>query len=101
METSGDGTTSENERDDPDVRDSSQENPETIAELLQFGSKFYRYHVRNTMLIYQQNPHATYVQSYKAWKEMGYSPKEGVRRMKVFVPVKTTWLELEAGDGCN
>lgn len=79
------------------LAESYQENPETIAELLQFGSKFYRYSVRNTMLIYQQNPHATYVQSYKAWKEMGYSPKEGVHGMKVFVPVKTTWLELEAG----
>lgn len=79
------------------LAESYQENPENIAELLQFGSKFYRYSVRNTMLIYRQNPHATYVQSYKAWKEMGYSPKEGVHGMKVFVPVKTTWLELEAG----
>lgn len=79
------------------LAESYQENPENIAELLQFGSKFYRYSVRNTMLIYRQNPHATYVQSYKAWKEMGYSPKEGVHGMKVFVPVKTTWLEPEEG----
>ena len=79
------------------LAESYQERPETIAELLQFGSRFYRYSVRNTMLIYQQNPHATYVQSYKAWKDMGYSPKEGVHGMKVFVPVKTTWLELEDG----
>lgn len=79
------------------LAESYQENPENIAELLQFGSKFYRYSVRNTMLIYQQNPHATYVQSYKAWKAMGYSPKEGVHGMKVFVPVKTTWLEPEEG----
>lgn len=79
------------------LAESYQENPENIAELLQFGSKFYRYSVRNTMLIYRQNPHATYVQSYKAWKEMGYFPKEGVHGMKVFVPVKTTWLEPEEG----
>lgn len=79
------------------LAESYQENPENIAEMLQFGSKFYRYSVRNTMLIYRQNPHATYVQSYKAWKEMGYSPKEGVHGMKVFVPVKTTWLEPEEG----
>ena len=79
------------------LAESYQENPENIAELLQFGSKFYRYSVQNTMLIYRQNPHATYVQSYKAWKEMGYFPKEGVHGMKVFVPVKTTWLEPEEG----
>ena len=79
------------------LAESYREKPENIAELLKFGSRFYRYSVRNNMLIYQQNPHAVYVQSFKAWKEMGYYPKEGVHGMKVYVPVQTTWLNLDDG----
>lgn len=79
------------------LAESYREKPENIAELLKFGSRFYRYSVRNNMLIYKQNPHAVYVQSFKAWKEMGYFPKEGVHGMKVYVPVQTTWLNLDDG----
>ena len=32
-----------------------QENPETIAEMLEFGSRIYHYSIRNNMLIYAQN----------------------------------------------
>lgn len=67
-------------------------NPETIAEAIEFGSKFHNYSLKNMQLIYSQNPHAQYVQSYPAWKKMGYSVKRGETGMKVWVPVPTTLL---------
>lgn len=77
-----------------ELASSWQEKPETIAEMFAFGSKMYRYSVRNTMLIYKQNPYATYVQSFKAWKDMGVSVKKGERGYKVYVPVQATILKI-------
>ena len=37
-----------------ELASSWQEKPETIAEMFAFGSKMYRYSVRNNMLIYKQ-----------------------------------------------
>lgn len=71
-----------------------QENPENIAELLQFGSKFYRYSVKNNMLVYAQNKGATYVQSFAAWKKMGYAINKGETGIKVYTPVKATVLKV-------
>ena len=69
--------------------------PRQIAEALQFGSRFYSYSVRNTQLMYSQNPHATYVQSFPAWKKLGYSVKRGETGMKIFVPVQVTLLSID------
>lgn len=76
------------------LAESYQENPGEIAELLSFGSKFYRYSVKNNMLIYSQNPYSTYVQSFKAWKDLGYPPKKGEHGVKVYVPVEVTVLKI-------
>lgn len=76
------------------LTESYQEKPEKIAELLAFGSKFYKYSLRNNMLVYSQNPHATYVQSFKAWKDLGYPPKKGEHGVKVYVPVQATILKI-------
>ena len=69
-------------------------NPDTIAEALAFGSKFYQYSIRNMELIFSQNPEAQYVQSFPAWKKMGYNIKKGEHGMKILVPVKTTLLNI-------
>lgn len=69
-------------------------NPEEIAELIAFGSQFYNYSYRNTVLIYNQNKFATYVQSYEAWKESGYPVKAGEKGIRILVPVKVTYLDL-------
>lgn len=74
-----------------------QENPENIAEMLAFGSRFYKYSPNNTLLIYAQNRGATYVQSYAAWKKEGYHVLKGEKGIKVLVPVVTTLLEIEDG----
>lgn len=76
---------------------SYQTNPESIAEMLEFGTKMYQYSARNTMLIYAQNPHAMYVQSFKSWKDMGYSVKKGEKGLEVFVPVKCTYIAQKDG----
>ena len=72
--------------------------PSTIADAIAFGSKFYNYSVKNNQLIFSQNPHAQYVQSFPAWKKMGYSPKRGEKGMKIWVPVKTTFLNVSANE---
>ena len=38
---------------------------------LSFQSLFYNYSFGNTILIYSQNPQATYVRGYKAWNQLG------------------------------
>lgn len=72
--------------------------PDQIVELLEFSSRFYQYSVNNTMLIRMQNPYACYVQSYDAWRKEGYSVKSGEKGIKVWVPVKTTYLKIDEND---
>lgn len=78
-----------------DLADTWQENPETIVGMLEFGSRIYKYSLRNSMLIYSQNPHATYVQSFNAWNEMGAAVKKGEKGYKVYVPVNATVLKID------
>lgn len=78
-----------------ELTDTWKENPETIAELFEFGSHIYQYSPRNTMLIYSQNPHATYAQSFQAWKEQGAYVKKGERGYRVYVPVEATILKVD------
>lgn len=78
-----------------EITDTWRENPETIAEMLEFGSHIYQYSARNTMLIYSQNPHATYAQSFQAWKEQGVYVKKGERGYRVYVPVEATILKVD------
>lgn len=77
------------------LTDTWQENPETIVEMLEFGSRIYQYSMRNNMLIYAQNPYATYVQSFKAWSEMGATVKKGEKGYKVYIPVNATVLKID------
>lgn len=78
-----------------EITDTWRENPETIAEMLEFGSHIYQYSARNTMLIYSQNPHATYAQSFQAWKEQGAYVKKGEHGYRVYVPVEATILKVD------
>ena len=68
--------------------------PKTIVDALAFGSRFYNYSRKNMQLIFSQNPSALYVQSFPAWKKMGYSVKKGQKGLKVWAPVKTTLLHI-------
>ncbi len=72
-------------------------NPEKIAELLEFGSRFYKYSINNVKLIYTQNRGATYVQPFEKWKEMGAYVMKGQCGIKIRVPVMSTSLLLPDG----
>lgn len=79
------------------VSKSYTENPEKMAEILEFASRFYQYSLHNMQLIYAQNDHAAFVQSFDAWKKMDAHVKKGERGMKIWVPVKLTILILSDG----
>ena len=51
-----------------------------------FQSKFYNYSYGNTILIYSQNPEATYVRGYKAWNQLGRYVKQGSKGLAILAP---------------
>lgn len=53
---------------------------------LSFQSLFYNYSFRNAMLIYTQNPEATYVKGYKAWNKLGRYVKKGAKGLAILAP---------------
>lgn len=71
------------------------EDPKNIQELLKFNSQFYRYSLKNTMLIQHQNPGAVFVQSYTDWKKMGVLVKGGEKGMKIYRPEEATILKID------
>jgi len=81
-----------------DLVESYKTNPEHIAELLAFKESFYKYSINNTMLVYDQNPNATFVQSYDAWKRDGYNVLKGQKGLKVLVPTNVTYLKVPGTD---
>lgn len=64
-----------------------KQKPETIAELMQFYSKFYKYSPNNNLLIKNQNPFSSFVASYKDWQDKGYNVKKGEKGIAIFVPI--------------
>lgn len=60
--------------------------PKMIAELVDFRSKFYKYSLRNNLLLRMQNKFATYVASFKKWNSLGYHVNKGEKGLKVIVP---------------
>ena len=76
-----------------DIANGWDKNPMLMAEALEFGEKFHNYSIKNQMLIYAQNPHAQYVASFNKWNELGSKITKGEHGLKVFVPVKATYLE--------
>lgn len=73
--------------------DNYKENPEMIADYLQFSQRFYSYSPQNTRLIYQQNRNASFVKSYADWKKEGATVKKGEKGIAIWVPVQVTLLE--------
>lgn len=69
--------------------DNAVENINTDADwlaFLSFSSKFYNYSARNTLLIYAQNPQASYVKGYKAWNQLGRYVKKGAKGIVILAP---------------
>lgn len=53
---------------------------------LSFQSQFYNYSYGNAMLIFLQNPEASYVKGYKAWNELGRHVKKGAKGLAILAP---------------
>ena len=45
-------------------------------------NNFYDYSIRNTILIYKQNPNATLVAGLKKWNELGYRVKKAAGQFR-------------------
>lgn len=58
-----------------------------INRYLTFFSKFHKYSLNNTWLIYLQKPDATRVASYKKWKELGRGVKKGATAISIWFPM--------------
>ena len=54
--------------------------------FLRFQSLFYQYSYSNTILIYLQNPEATFVKGYKAWNKLGRYVVKGGKGLKILAP---------------
>lgn len=52
-----------------------------------FQSKFYHYSFQNAMLIYSQNPEATFVKGYKSWNQLGRYVKKGATGISILAPI--------------
>ena len=59
---------------------------EDWLKFLCFQSKFYNYSYGNTILIYSQNPEASYVKGYKAWNQLGRFVKRGSKGLAILAP---------------
>lgn len=75
------------------------EKPENIVEYMRFQSRFYTYSARNTMLIFQQNPYASFVGSFKKFKDMGYAVNKGEHGMSIYVPTPVEYYRTKEDKG--
>lgn len=60
---------------------------EDWLKYLYFQSKFYHYSFQNAMLIYSQNPEATFVKGYKSWNQLGRYVKKGATGISILAPI--------------
>lgn len=66
----------------------------SYTEYLKFVSRFPTYSARNTLLIYQQKPDATFVAGLKSWNRLfGRSVKKGEKGIRILAPY--TWKSRE------
>ncbi len=59
---------------------------EDWQKFLTFQGLFYNYSFGNAILIYSQNPNATYVKGYKAWNQLGRYVKKGSKGLAILAP---------------
>ena len=64
------------------------ENSQELKNFIKFKNDHFRtYSFRNSMLIYNQFPTASYVAGFNKWKELGYSVVKGSKAIKILVPL--------------
>lgn len=60
---------------------------EAMTNYLKFLSRFHNYSSRNAMLIYLQNPDATLVAGYQAWKKNSRQVRKGEKAIRILAPM--------------
>lgn len=66
---------------------------EKYKAYLDFSSKIPRYSFNNMMLIYMQNPNATYVAGLKTWNSLGRKVIKGESPIKILAPMQKKFKE--------
>lgn len=62
---------------------------ERYKEYLRVMSRFHKYSVNNTVLIFTQNPNATYIAGYEAWKKnFSRQVNAGEKGIRILAPIK-------------
>ena len=54
--------------------------------FLRFQAQFYSYSAGNAMLIFMQNPQASYVMGYRAWNKLGRFVRKGEKAISIIAP---------------
>ena len=69
--------------------------PQAWQAWLKFSSQFHRYSFGNSLLIMLQDPQATHVAGYQAFKAMGRQVRRGETGIKVLAPITRRELRLD------
>ena len=80
-----DKTLQESEHVISDLIGNYQTSSNALHELLAFSSKFYKYSLKNTALIFKQNPYASFCASFKDWKAKNANIKKGSKGMTILM----------------
>lgn len=99
-----------------DITNNFSQDPDKLAEFVSFQHKFHNYSYRNTILIYEQNPGAMFVGSFKKFKDISdelanehnlvdnkdkplyLGVKKGEKGMQIYVPVTVTLVCIDSSD---
>ena len=71
---------------------------EDWLKFLSFQSLFYNYSAQNAILIWSQNPEASYVKGYKSWNQLGRYVKKGAKGLAILAPCIKKVEEFEEPD---
>ena len=69
------------------VEELKQGKSERFMRYLDFCARFHQYSPYNLMLIFWQNPNATFVAGYKRWQELGYRVRSGEKGIAILAPI--------------
>lgn len=70
----------------------------TLLAYLDMLSKFHSYSFGNVMMIYGQNPAATRVAGFNAWKKLGRFVRKGEKGLAIFAPMISKRKEEDESD---
>lgn len=63
---------------------------EQWLDMLKTMAHFHAYSFQNTLLIWAQNPEATYCTGYQTWKKLGYQVRKGEKGIRIYAPYTFT-----------